>query len=65
MASNAPAPAELSSLASSLEEISRRLRAMAEAAAPAEGEEESVASDLWEIERVLKGAQRRLENLVR
>lgn len=65
MTSNAPAPAELSSLASSLEELSRRLRAMAEAAAPSDGEEEGVASDLWEIERVLKSAQRRLENLLR
>lgn len=65
MPSTVPAPAELSSLASSLDELRRRLRAMAEAAAPADGEEEGVASDLWEIERVLKSAQRRLENLVR
>lgn len=65
MATNAPAPAELSSLASSLEELSRRLRSMAEAATPVNGEEEGVASDLWEIERVLRSAQRRLENLVR
>lgn len=60
-----PAPAELSSLASSLNDISRRLSAMAEAAAPVDGEEEGVASDLWEIERMLKNAQRRLEALVR
>ena len=65
MPASPPAPAELSSLASSLDELSRRLRAMAEAAAPEEGEEESIASDLWEIERVLKSAQRRLENLIR
>lgn len=65
MPSAAPAPAELSSLASSLEELSRRLRTMAEAAAPVDGEEEGVASDLWEIERVLKSAQRRLQNLIR
>ncbi len=64
MPSSAPAPAELSSLASSLEELSRRLRGMAEAAAPDDGEEEGIASDLWEIERVLKTAQRRLENLI-
>lgn len=63
---NAPAPAELSSLASSLDELSRRLKTMAEAAAPADGEdEEGIASDLWEIERVLKSAQRRLEHLIR
>ena len=65
MPSIAPSPAELSSLASSLEDLSRRLRAMADAAAPANGDEEGIASDLWEIERVLKSAQRRLENLVR
>ena len=63
--SNAPAPAELSSLATSLDELARRLRAMAEAAAPADDEEEGIASDLWEVERVLKNAQRRLENLIR
>ncbi|HUR50057.1 MAG TPA: hypothetical protein VMY88_11105 [Acidimicrobiales bacterium] len=66
MPSTAPAPAELSSLASSLDDLGRRLRAMAEAAAPADGEDEDgVASDLWEIERVLKSAQRRLEHLIR
>ena len=63
--STPPSPAELSSLASSLEELSRRLRALAEAAAPADGQEEGIASDLWEIERVLSSAKRRLENLVR
>src|SRR5688500_5359047 len=51
VSSSAPAPAELSSLASSLDEISRRLRGMAEAAAPADGDDEDgIASDLWEIE---------------
>ena len=65
MPATTPSPAELSSLASSLEDLSRRLRAMAEAATPADGEEEGIASDLWEIERVLRTAQRRLENLVR
>ena len=65
MPGSAPSPAELSSLASSLDDLSRRLRAMAEAATPADGEEDGVASDLWEIERVLRTAQRRLENLVR
>ena len=65
MPSIAPSPAELSSLASSLEDLSRRLRAMADAATPANEDEEGIASDLWEIERVLKSAQRRLENLVR
>lgn len=65
MPSSPPAPAELSSLASSLGELSRRLRSMAEAAAPDDGEEDSIATDLWEIERVLNTAQRRLENLIR
>lgn len=65
MPASAPAPAELSSLASSLDDLSRRLRSMAEAAAPQDGDEEGIASDLWEIERVLKSAQRRLENLIR
>lgn len=65
MPSSPPAPAELSSVASSLDELSRRLRAMADEAAPVDGEEESIASDLWEIERVLNSARRRLENLIR
>jgi hypothetical protein len=60
-------PAELSSLSSSLEEIGRRVRQMAERAAPADADDEahSAASDLWEVERLLTTAQRRLTELSR
>ena len=53
--------AELSSLATMLEEVTRRLAAIAETAA---GEEGSTAIELFEIERDLQGATRRLVKLV-
>jgi len=49
---------ELSSLTSSLEELTRRLTAMAEAAQRDEDEES--ASELFGVERSLNGALRRL-----
>ena len=49
---------ELSSLTSSLEELTRRLTALAESA-QREGDEES-ASELFGVERSLNGALRRL-----
>jgi hypothetical protein len=49
---------ELSSLASSLEELTRRLTALAEAA-QRDADEES-ASELFGVERSLNGALRRL-----
>jgi hypothetical protein len=59
----APADAtpELASMATTLEEVTRRLAAIAEAAA---GDEESRAAELFEIERALRGATRRLAKLV-
>ena len=55
-------PAELSSLASTLEEVTARVAAMAEAAAA--DEESQVGPELFEIERGLQGAARRLAKLV-
>ena len=66
-----PSPAELSSLASSLEDIARRVRQMAEQAAPVAEEDQDMdearaaAADLWEIERLLRTAQRRMGALSR
>jgi hypothetical protein len=53
--------AELSSLASALAELTRRISAMAEQAAAAEDDE--LSSELFAAERALRGAQRRLERL--
>jgi hypothetical protein len=52
---------ELASMATTLEEVTHRLAAIAEAAA---GDEESRAAELFEIERELRGATRRLAKLV-
>lgn len=60
-----PARAELSSIASSLGELVRRVSALAEDAGradpgdPASGAD--LANDLFDVERSLKGALRRLE----
>ncbi|HLH27953.1 MAG TPA: hypothetical protein VKW77_03505 [Acidimicrobiales bacterium] len=53
--------AELSSLASALEEITRRVTAGAEAAHEAKDEE--AATELFAVERALTSAQRRLSRL--
>lgn len=71
MAPQTPSSAELSSLSSSLEDIARRVRQMAEAAAPSNedssdmDEARAAAADLWEVERLLNTAQRRLTALSR
>ena len=52
---------ELSSLATALDELTRRLSAMADAAV---GTEEDISVELFEIERSLRSAQRRLSKLV-
>ena len=65
MAPHHPEPselAELSSIASSLEQISRRVTALADAAAAAKRDE--VAGSLIAVERALVGAVRRLERLL-
>lgn len=54
--------AELSSLASALAELTRRLSAMAEAAAT--GTDDELSAELFAVERALRGAGRRLERLV-
>ncbi len=65
MAPQRPEPSELSelsSIASSLEQISRRVTALADAAAGAKRDE--VAASLIAVERALVGAVRRLERLL-
>jgi hypothetical protein len=65
MAPHHPEPselAELSSIAASLEQISRRVTALADAAAAAKRDE--VAVNLIAVERALIGAVRRLERLL-
>lgn len=52
---------ELSSVSSALDELTKRLSAMADASA---GGDEMLAVELFEIERSLRGAQRRLSRLV-
>jgi hypothetical protein len=53
---------ELSSIASSLEQISRRVTALADAATEAKRDE--IAANLIAVERALLGAVRRLERLL-
>jgi hypothetical protein len=65
MAPHRPEPSELSelsSIASSLEQISRRVTALADAAAGAKRDE--VAASLIAVERALLGAVRRLERML-
>lgn len=54
-------PAELSSLSSSLDELTRRVSALAEEAAAAD--QDDLATELFGIERALTGALRRLRKL--
>jgi len=54
--------AELSSLATALDELTRRVTAHADAAGTAKDEE--AAKELFAIERALTGANRRLTRLV-
>jgi hypothetical protein len=53
--------AELSSLASAVEELTQRVTLMADAAAAAK--DENAAADLYDIERNLRSAARRLSRL--
>jgi hypothetical protein len=54
--------AELSSIASSLDQITARVGSMAEQANRAG--EDTVAGELFNVERALQGATRRLQRLV-
>lgn len=54
--------AELSSVSTALDDLARRLTAIAEAAA-GRGDE-ALAGELYEVERALGGAQRRLGRVV-
>jgi hypothetical protein len=54
--------AELSSIASSLDAITRRVAAIAELAT-SDGDE-TVSGELFSVERALRGATRRVERLV-
>jgi hypothetical protein len=53
--------AELSSLATALEELTRRLAAIADTAASDEDDE--ISTELFAVERALRGAHRRLAKL--
>jgi hypothetical protein len=53
--------AELSSLATALGDLTRRVAAIAERAA--EGRDDEVSTELFAVERALRGAGRRLERL--
>ena len=53
--------AELSSLATALDELSRRVTTLAEDLV---GEKEDLATELFEVERSLNGARRRLRKVV-
>jgi hypothetical protein len=57
----AASKAELSSLATALEELTRRVTAHADAAA--NSKDEDMAKELFAIERALLGASRRLSRL--
>jgi hypothetical protein len=54
--------AELSSIAASLEQITRRVSVMAEQANAEQAE--TVSGELFSVERALQGATRRLDRLV-
>lgn len=56
-------PAEMSSLSAALEELCRRVTAMANSYAAAKRDD--VATDLYAVERAIAGAQRRLSHLAR
>lgn len=57
-----PDLAELSSIASTLDQLARRLASMGEAAS--EAKEDDVASELFAMERALSGAERRAGRLL-
>ena len=57
-----PEGAELSSVAATLDQLARRVAAMADAAVS--DKREAVAADLIAVERALAGAVRRLERLI-
>lgn len=52
---------ELSSVSTALDELTKRLSAMADASV---GAKEDLSVELFEIERSLRGAQRRLHKLL-
>ena len=52
---------ELSSVSTALDELTKRLSAMADAVV---GAEQDISVELFEIERSLRAAQRRLQKLV-
>ncbi len=54
--------AELSSLATALDELTRRITAIADGYASADRDE--LAADLYGVERSLNGAQRRLNKVI-
>ena len=54
--------AELSSIASTLDQLAQRVGAMGEASRAAK--EEDVANELFTVERTLSGAQRRLARML-
>ena len=54
--------AELSSLATALEELTTRITAIADRYAT--GDREELATDLYAVERALTGAQRRLTKVI-
>ena len=56
-----PDLAELSSIASTLDQLARRIGSMAESAI--QHQQDSVAADLVAVERALTGARRRLARL--
>jgi hypothetical protein len=58
-----PQRPELSSVASQIDELTRRVAAAAGTAAAAG--DEAVTADLYEVERALRSAERRLQALVR
>jgi hypothetical protein len=53
--------AELSSMATALDDLARRVTSLAEGLA---GEREDLAVELFEVERSLNGARRRLRKVV-
>ncbi|MGO9198866.1 MAG: hypothetical protein ACLQK4_17285 [Acidimicrobiales bacterium] len=58
----APDLPELSSISSTLDQLARRVTAMAEAARRTK--EEDVANELFAVERALTGAHRRVERMI-
>jgi hypothetical protein len=59
---SSPEAAELSSLSTALDDLTRRVTAIAERRGDVEGDD--VAASLFEVERALREARRRLSRLV-